>query len=130
MEDKIEVGEYIRLARNQGINKIIEIEDNKYILDTDIADEWGDLTCTLEKYQLKDEIVKHSKNLIDLIEENDILEYQLFGKPKVDRVKKYKDGRTGEEMLLIEGFKLSNAKILSATTHEQFEAMKYKAGDD
>ncbi len=90
-----------------------------------------DKTMYLAKFNIESygvsitDIAKHSKNLIDLIEENDILEYQLFGKPKVDRVRKYKDGRTGGEMLLIEGFKLSNAKILSITTHEHFEQMKY-----
>ena len=33
---EIEVGEYVRLARNQGINKIIDIYDKKYELETDI----------------------------------------------------------------------------------------------
>lgn len=41
--DKIEVNEYVRLARNQGINKIIDIYDKKYELETDIANEWGSL---------------------------------------------------------------------------------------
>lgn len=63
----IEVGEYVRLARNQGINKIIDIYDKKYELETDIANEWGEFTCILEEYQLKDEIINYSKHLIDLI---------------------------------------------------------------
>lgn len=67
MED-IQVGEYIRLARNQGINKIVEIEDDMYILDYEIADEYGNLTYYLEKNELKDEVIKHSKNIINLIE--------------------------------------------------------------
>lgn len=67
----IEVNEYVRLARNQGINKIIDIYDKKYELETDIANEWGDLTCILEEHQLKDEIINHSKQLIDLIEVGD-----------------------------------------------------------
>ena len=29
MSNKIEIGEYVRLARNQGINKIIDIEQHK-----------------------------------------------------------------------------------------------------
>lgn len=69
MENEIKVNEYVRLERNQGINKIIEIEDKRYILDEDIADEYGDATCVLEEYQLKDEVKKHSPNLIDIIEE-------------------------------------------------------------
>lgn len=46
----IEVGEYVRLARNQGINKIIDIYDKKYELETDITNEWGEFTCILEEY--------------------------------------------------------------------------------
>lgn len=65
---EIEVNEYVRLARNQGINKIIDIYDKKYELETDIANEWGEFTCILEEYQLKDEIINHSKQLIDIIE--------------------------------------------------------------
>ena len=68
---EIEVGDYVRLARNQGINKIIDIYDKKYELETDIANEWGEFTCILEEYQLKDEIINHSKHLIDLIEVGD-----------------------------------------------------------
>ena len=69
----IEVNEYVRLARNQGINKIIDIYDKKYELETDIANEWGEFTCILEEYQLKDEIINHSKQLIDLIECGDFV---------------------------------------------------------
>ena len=78
MEDKIEVGEYVRLARNQGINKIIDIYDKKYELETDIANEWGEFTCILEEYQLKDEIINHSKQLIDLIEVGDYVNGELI----------------------------------------------------
>ena len=37
----IEVNEYVRLARNQGINKIIDKEDDGYILESEIADSTG-----------------------------------------------------------------------------------------
>ena len=40
---EIKVNEYVILARNQGINKIIDIYDKKYELETDIANEWGSL---------------------------------------------------------------------------------------
>lgn len=32
MEDRIEVGEYVKLARNQGINKIIDKKGDMYVL--------------------------------------------------------------------------------------------------
>lgn len=73
MEDKIEVGEYVRLARNQGINKIIDKENDRYVLESEIADSYGDITFFLYECELKDEIVKHSKQLIDLIEVGDFV---------------------------------------------------------
>lgn len=76
MEEKIEVREYVRLARNQGINKVIDKEDDRYILDSEIASESGDITEFLFECELKDEITKHSKQLIDLIEVGDILKIQ------------------------------------------------------
>lgn len=66
--NEIGVGEFVRLDRNQGINKIIDItDDGLYELDEMIADEWGDGT-----YIIGDEdIVKHSKNKIELVEVGD-----------------------------------------------------------
>lgn len=131
MEDKIEVGEYVRLARNQGINKIIDIYDKKYELETDIANEWGEFTCILEEYQLKDEIINYSKHLIDLIEVGD-----------------YVNGREVKHIAMFEGFpdypKLifvdethlipddtcENDEIQTILTKEQFEQNSYKVGGE
>lgn len=112
---EIEVGEYVRLARNQGINKIIDIYDKKYELETDIANEWGEFTCILEEYQLKDEIINHSKHLIDLIENKDVLKViidktiMFFGIDEDTSDIKYKE-------------------LIEILTHEQFEANCYKIG--
>ena len=73
----IEVNEYVRLARNQGINKIIDKEDDRYILESEIADSYGDITWFLYECELKEDIVKHSKQLIDLIEVGDIVNKEL-----------------------------------------------------
>ena len=68
MED-IKVGEYVRLARNQGINKIIDEDDDGFlILDEIIADEYGDECFEISLQDVDKEIIKHSFNLIDLIE--------------------------------------------------------------
>ena len=68
MED-IKVGEYVRLARNQGINKIIDEDDDRFlILDEIIADEYGDECFEISLQDVDKEIIKHSFNLIDLIE--------------------------------------------------------------
>ena len=68
MED-IKVGEYVRLARNKGINKIIDEDDDGFlILDEIIADEYGDECFEISLQDVDKEITKHSFNLIDLLE--------------------------------------------------------------
>lgn len=74
----IEVNEYVRLARNQGINKIIDKEDDRYILESEIADSYGDITWFLYECELEEEIAKHSKQLIDLIECGDYVNGELI----------------------------------------------------
>lgn len=69
---EIEVGEYVRLARNQGINKIIDEDDDGFlVLDEIIADEYGEECFEISLQDVDKEIVKHSKNIIDLIEVGD-----------------------------------------------------------
>lgn len=67
MEDRIEVGEYVKLARNQGINKIIDKKGDMYVLRKNIANKYGYVENFLYEWELKKEIVKHSKQRIDLI---------------------------------------------------------------
>lgn len=125
---EIEVNEYVRLARNQGINKIIDIYDKKYELETDIANEWGEFTCILEEYQLKDEIINHSKHLIDLIENKDILKVRIdktimfFGTDEDTSDIKYKE--------LIENIENGEYELLEILTHQQFEANCYKVEEE
>ncbi len=121
---EIKVGEYVRLARNQGINKIIEIEDNRYILDDSIADEYGDLTCVLEKNKLKDEIVKHSKNIIDLIEIKDIVYLRNLKGDVFDFKAEIFDDKTMLDFKIT--IDCNEVKLLSIVTHEQFEQAEYK----
>lgn len=125
---EIEINEYVRLARNQGINKIVDIYDKKYELETDIANEYGELTCILEEYQLKDEIINHSKQLIDLIENKDILkvkangEILFFGIDENTSDIKYKE--------IIEEIKNGEYQLLKILTHEQYEQNSYKVGGE
>lgn len=124
--EKIEVGEYVRLARKQGINRITDICGAVYELEDDIADEWGDLTNILEEYKLKDEILKHSKNLMNLIENKDILKVKTDGEILFLGIDentldiKYKE--------IIEDIKNGDYQLLEILTHEQFEQNSYKVG--
>ena len=72
--EEIQVREYVRLARNQGINKIIDEDDDGFlILDVIIADEYGDECFEIALQDINKEILKHSKNIIDLIEKDDYI---------------------------------------------------------
>lgn len=73
-EKEIEVGEYIR-TKNGNIGKIIDINRRNYWIDRYIRKESGIPSEFLERNseQLKNNIVKHSKNIIDLIEVGDIV---------------------------------------------------------
>lgn len=122
----IEVNEYVRLARNQGINKIIDKEDDRYILESEIADSYGDITWFLYECELEEEIVKHSKHLTDLIENKDVLKVRIdktimvFGIDEDTSDIKYKE--------LIENIENGEYELLEILTHEQFEANCYKVG--
>ena len=130
MEDKIEVGEYVR-TNNKGIKRIDRIENNKtvnkYLYFTGIEDfegkEYGIIKTT--------EIVKHSKQLIDLIEVGD-----------------YVNGRKVKHIAMFEGFpdypKLifvdethlipddtcENEDIKTILTKESYMANCYKVGGE
>ena len=128
----IEVNEYVRLARNQGINKIIDKEDDIYILESEIADSYGDITWFLYECELKEDIVKHSKQLIDLVEVKDVIKYRIDNISTTLETKGYVEGIvdiSDEEMLQrIKSDK--NYHILEILTKEQFEANCYKVGGE
>lgn len=123
-EKEIKIGEYIRLTRNQGINKIIDIdEDGFLILENYIADEWGDECIQISPKDIKNEIIKHSEDIFNLIEVNDIIQYRVnsLSEKKVGRVKKCIDARSNKEYLGIEGFDIEKIYIEKILTHEEFE---------
>lgn len=122
--EEIKVGDYIRLTRNQGFNKIIDIdEDGFLILENYIADEWGDECIQISPQDIKNEIIKHSEHIFDLIEVNDIIQYRVnsLSEKKVGRVKKYIDARSNKEYLGIEGFDIKKIYIEKILTYEEFE---------
>ena len=82
MKDKIEVGEYVRTKRGY-IRKVIRRDMDKHIL-LDIGFEGANY---LTKVEEKEDIVKHSKNIIDLIEVGD-----------------YVNGREVKHIAMFEGF--------------------------
>ena len=131
MEDRIEIGEYVRLAKNQGINKIIDKKGDMYVLRENIVNKYGYVEDFLYEWEFKKEIVKHSKQLIDLIECGD-----------------YVNGKEVKHIAMFEGFpdypKLifvdethlipddtcENDEIKTILTKEQYLANCYKVGGE
>ncbi len=124
MEDKIEVGEYVRTKK--GIGKILDIKmfqtkmhgknDVAYLIDI----------CII-KYISKTIFIKHSKNIIDLIEVGDYVNgYKILNITEIDNNKDkkvftiFKNGKT--EFVDI----WENKDINSIVTHEQFENINYE----
>ena len=121
MEDKIEVEEYVRF-NNGEIGKAIDIKENPSRI---VYSEYGEIG-------LISDIAKHSKQLIDLIEVEDIIKYRINNISTTLETKGYIEGIvdiSDEEMLQrIKSDK--NYHILEILTKEQFEANCYKVGGD
>ena len=112
----IEVNEYVRTKKG-AVGKLIEIDKKAtaYYLDC--------LKCVSLK-----NIVKHSKQLIDLIENKDILKVRIdktimfFGIDESTSDTKYKE--------IIESIENGECELLEILTHQQFEANCYKVGGE
>lgn len=132
MENKIEVGEYVRTEEGY-IGILIEYIPNALnYLKIDVGKEIrrdngmsDNYIYTRYGFQLK-----HSKQLIDLIEVGDIIKYRIDNISTTLETKGYIKGIVDiadEEMLQrIKSDK--NYNILEILTHEQFEANCYKVG--
>lgn len=120
----IEVNDYVR-TKNKGIRKIDRIDNNKtvnkYLYFTGAEDfegkEYGIIKTT--------EIVKHSKQLIDLIEVGDIVRI------RTGLYSSFMEFIDNEECLLILKEQVKKFwTIEEILTHEQFEANCYKVGGE
>lgn len=128
MKDKIEVGEYVR-TQNGKIDKVERFiaglciwccENGMYI------DE-----CNCVGTHLED-IVKHSKQLIDLIEVKDVIKYRIDNISTTLETKGYIEGIVdiSDEKMLQRIKSDKNYHILEILTKEQFEANCYKVGGE
>lgn len=128
MEDKIEVNEYIRTNKGNigkiveirlGFNKDTQLYQDIYILDNGL-------------WTVLDYIVKHSKQLIDLIEVKDVIKYRIDNISTTLETKGYVEGIvdiSDEEMLQkIKSDK--NYHILEILTKESYMANCYKVGGE
>lgn len=124
---EIKVGEYVRTECGIAKIKEISIRNEEYELDKDIMyihQENYLHTCT------KSQILKHSFNIIDLIEEGDYVNEQ-----KVLCLKKNNDDcRDDIGTSYIEGIDIylgyDESDIKTILTHEQYERNCYRLGDN
>ena len=96
MKDVIEAGEYVR-TENGKIDKVVS---NNYYMEKYIKAEKDYIFCN--------NIVKHSKQLKELLEFGDIVKYRLknFKYTNVTRVNVIRDVRSNKESILIDGYNL------------------------
>ena len=124
----MKVGEYAR-TDNGYIGKIIEIEyvtpvnaKHRYIYILD-----NDITICYEK----EDIIKSSPNIIDLIEVGDFITYRqgniYWDIP--ERVSGRYNREDEQTDLIANDTPLEHLEILSIVTKEQFVAMQYKVGE-
>lgn len=135
MEDKIEVGEYVKTK--EGIIaqiKNIDYEADIYRFDKTIyINDFGMKNDILYNNEMfKKVVVKHSKQLKDLIESGDLIIYRLRGLKHQCKglIRIYKDARSGKENLGIDYYSLEQIEIIKILTHEQIEANCYKVGGE
>ena len=136
--NEIEVGDYVR-TKDGLIAKLINIDEDEYCFDNKIkwyyeyyskevyAEDWKDF--------VKYEVVKHSPNIIDLIEVGDIIRVEgLKHAKEVIEDKFYRYDVFGNDVRAIiddSGYgnyskQIKDYKILSVVTHEQYKEMEYK----
>lgn len=135
MEDKIEVGEYVKTK--EGIIaqiKNIDYEADIYRFDRTIyINDFGMKNDVLYNNEMfKKVVVKHSKQLKDLIESGDLIIYRLRGLKHQGKgfIRIYKDARSRKENLEIDSYSLEQIEIIEILTHEQIEQNCYKVGGE
>lgn len=125
---EIKVNEYVRTNKGNigkvveirlGLNKNTELYQNVYMLDNGL-------------WTILDYIVKHSKQLIDLIEVKDIIKYRIDNISTTLETKGYIEGivDVSDEEMLQRIKNQKSYKILEILTHEQFEQNSYKVGEE
>ena len=109
----LELNEYIR-TKGGIIAKVIGVQSGgieKYYFDKEVIDNFKELT----QIGAENVVLKHSFNIIDLIEEGDFINSVLVTQSYLDNIK-----------YLAKEIVKNNYGIKSIVTKEQFKAMEYK----
>ena len=127
MQDKIEVGEYIRIKKGD-IRQVVKRDVDNHIL-LDIVFEGLNYLTHIEE---KEDIAKHSKYKLELIEEGDYVNgYKVLEITKYFEVQPYRISIMVYKIKDAEFWKsLEEQDIEDIVTHEQFENVKYVTRKD
>lgn len=113
--EEIKVNDYVKLDRGK-IGQVIAIEKGSIMLDI-VENRWVGICC----------IVKHSSNIIDLVQAGDIIIYTINCKmTDIEIVKEHTDTRTLEKTLRVGLYSLEQVDIKKILTKEQFESESYR----
>jgi len=113
MEDEYEVSEYYR-TKNGEIFKIIDLDDYSFLLD-----------------KFYHQIVKHSKNIIDLVEVGDYVNgREIKHIAMFEGFPDYPKLILTDKKYLIPGETIENKDIKTIVTHEQMQSIEYKVEEE
>lgn len=131
---EIKVGEYVRTKR--GIAQIIDLVcgqdayfDTENIFETNDIDFYRNNGIDIYGSIFRDLVVKHSKQLIDLVEAGDLVYYTIKGlehSTYIDIVSEHTDARTLEKKLRVRIYKLEQLNIKKILTKEQINENIFK----
>ena len=123
----MEVGEYVRTKDGY----IIRVDENTNIFNLGYKEQYINMETTIYGFTWEEEIVKHSKQLIDLIEDKDIVEIEL-SEEFVERKDKKKLIQIGDiytkETLQKDIDNGIITRILTILSYNQYMANCYKVG--
>lgn len=113
--NEIEIGEYVR-TKAGNIDKIKSIKQNEILFENSI------IKYTEEN--IKNMVVKHSKDILDLIEVGDVLKIKEDN--SICYIGLEKDETTLTYQEIIDEIKNNKIKLLAIVTKEQFRSIEYK----
>lgn len=117
----IEVNDYVRTKNGY----IIKVDENTNIFNLGYKEQYVDMETTKYGFTCEEEIVKHRKQLIDLIEVGDIVRI------RTGLYSSFMEFIDNEECLLILKEQVKKFwAIEEILTKEQFEANCYKVGEE
>lgn len=119
--EEIKVNDYVRTKKGY-IGKVISFDvDNNLHCDNIISTMCGENFRWLNKLEQKEQITKHSENILELIEVGDYVNEEYVRATYLDGERKYI--KVGSE---INGKRTYEKDIKSIVTHQQFNSIKYE----